>query len=65
MQLLNWVRLSDGTWRSTDFDAARRIGEELDDTKELSTAFTPPETFIILENKVTTRVRKTDQETPY
>ena len=57
--------MSDGTWRSTDFDSARRIGEELDDTKELSTAFTPPETFTILENKVTARVRKTDQATPY
>ena len=48
-----------GDWRITDLDGARKVGEEIDDTKDLSTSIVPPEMTVLLENgEVALRVRR-------
>ena len=68
-QLLNCVRLPNGEWRITDLDGARTLGEEIDDTKDLSTSIIPPEMTVLLPNgDVALRVRKvkpTTNPAPY
>ena len=68
-QLLNCVRLPNGEWRITDLDGARTLGEEIDDTKDLSTSIIPPEMTVLLPNgDVALRVRKvksTSNPAPY
>ena len=56
--------MPDGGWRITDLDGARKLGEEIDDTKELSTSIVPPEMTVLLKNgEVALRVRQKDKST--
>ena len=69
-QLLNCVRLPNGEWRITDLDGARTLGEEIDDTKDLSTSIIPPEMTVLLENgdvalRVRQKVKPTSNPAPY